>query len=138
MLADDHPGLRGALRALIDLENDLEVVGEVESGEEAVSGAVRLRPDVLVMDVSLPGIDGIEAIRRVRRAGVDVQIVVLTAESASEHLQAAVEAGARAYVAKAVADREIVSAIRAVARGESYLPPLAERSGGAGQPGAAF
>ncbi len=121
LLADDHTGLREALRALISLENDVEVVGEADSGEQAIAGVMALRPDVLLVDVTMPGIDGIETIRRIREMRSDVKVVVLTAESEAEHLQPAMEAGAGGYVAKSVADREVVPAIRAVARGMTYL-----------------
>lgn len=127
LLADDHAALREALRALIGLERDLLVVGEAGSGEEAISEVAALRPDVLVIDINMPGIGGIEAIHQITGVAPRVAVVVLTAEPEAEHLRPALEAGARGYVAKTVADMEIVPAIRTVARGGWYLPARVER-----------
>jgi DNA-binding NarL/FixJ family response regulator len=125
LLADDHPIFRAGLRALLELEPDLTVVGEAASGDEAVEKALALRPDLVIMDLSMPGTHGLEATRRISALEIGVSILVLTVHAEEEYLIPVVDAGASGYLTKASADRDLVDAIRIVARGEVYLPARA-------------
>lgn len=125
LLADDHAIFRAGLRALLELENELEVVGEAASGDEAVEKALALRPDLVIMDLSMPGTHGLEATRRIAALDIGVSVLVLTVHAEEEYLVPVVDAGASGYLTKASADRDLVDAIRVVARGEVYLPARA-------------
>ena len=125
LLADDHAMFRSGLRALLELEDGVEVVGEAGSGEEAVEKALKLRPDMVLMDVSMPGMNGLEATRRIAALEIGVAVLVLTVHAEEEYLVPVVEAGGSGYLTKASADRDLVEAIRTVARGEVYLPARA-------------
>ncbi|HSJ55162.1 MAG TPA: response regulator transcription factor [Anaerolineae bacterium] len=121
LLADDHPVLRAGLRALIEAEPDLEVVGEAEDGDEAVRLAELLAPDVAVLDISMPGLSGIEATRRMIANQPGLRVLVLTVSEEASLLQAAVDAGARGYIVKRVAEVELMQAVRAIIRGDFYV-----------------
>ncbi len=125
LLADDHALFRAGLRALLELEEGVEVVGEAASGEEAVESALSLRPDVVVMDLSMPGGGGLQATRRIAALELPVRVLVLTVHAEEEYLVPVVDAGASGYLTKASADRDLMEAIRVVARGEVYLPARA-------------
>lgn len=125
LLADDHAIFRAGLRALLETEEEIEVVGEAGSGEEAVVQALALRPDVVLMDLSMPDTNGLEATRRISALGIGVNVLVLTAHAEEEYLVPVVEAGGSGYLTKAQADRDLLEAIRTVARGEVYLPAQA-------------
>jgi len=125
LLADDHAMFRSGLRALLELEDGVEVVGEAGSGEEAVEKALKLRPDMVLMDVSMPGMNGLEATRRIAALEIGVAVLVLTVHAEEEYLVPVVEAGGSGYLTKASADRDLVDAIRTVARGEVFLPEKA-------------
>jgi len=125
VLADDHTIFRVGLRALLELEDDLEVVGDASTGEEAVEKALALRPDVVIMDLSMPGTSGLEATRRISALDIGVHVLVLTVHAEEEYLVPVVDAGASGYLTKASADRDLVEAIRVVARGQVYLPARA-------------
>jgi DNA-binding NarL/FixJ family response regulator len=125
VLADDHTIFRAGLRALLELERDMEVVGEAATGDEAVDQARKLKPDVVIMDLSMPGTNGLEATRRIAALELGVRVLVLTVHAEEEYLVPVVDAGASGYVTKASADRDLVDAIRTVARGEVYLPARA-------------
>lgn len=125
VLADDHTIFRAGLKALLELEDDIEVVGEAADGGEAVDEARRLRPDVVIMDLSMPETNGLEATRRIAALDIDVKILVLTVHGEEEYLVPVVDAGASGYLTKASADRDLVDAVRTVARGEVYLPARA-------------
>lgn len=125
VLADDHTIFRAGLRALLELERDIEVVGEAADGDEAVDQARKLKPDVVIMDLSMPGTNGLEATRRIAALELGVRVLVLTVHAEEEYLVPVVDAGASGYVTKASADRDLVEAIRTVARGEVYLPARA-------------
>jgi DNA-binding NarL/FixJ family response regulator len=127
LLADDHTLLRSALRMLLDAEPDLEVVGEASSGEAAVELAAELRPDVVLMDLSMPGIGGLEAIRRIAALDAGPRTLAVTVHAESEYLMPVLEAGGSGYVTKHSADRELTDAIRVVARGDVFLYPSAAR-----------
>lgn len=127
LLVDDHAVLREGLRSILVLEPDMEVVGEAADGEQAVRLAQELQPDVVLMDIRLPGMDGIEATRRVRLASPNSAIVILTMHDADEFLFAAVREGAAGYLLKSLPSAEVVRAVRAAARGESLLHPAMAR-----------
>lgn len=125
LLADDHPVVRTGLRGMLAAEPGLEVVGEVGSGAEAVALARRLRPDVILMDLRMPGGDGVEAISAITAApaGDVPRIVVLTTYDTDADILRAVEAGAAGYLLKDTPTAELVLAVRAAARGETVLAP---------------
>lgn len=127
VLVDDHAVLRAGLRALLDTEPDLKVVGEAGNGEDALTIVRDLRPGVVVMDLAMPGIGGLEAIRRLSASGSDSRVLVLTAHAEEEFLFPVLEAGASGYVTKVSADRDLLGAIRAVARGEVFMYPNAQK-----------
>lgn len=121
LLVDDHSVMRAGVAALLDLEPDLEVVGQADSGEEAPERVRALRPDVVVMDLSLPGRGGLDATRRVRELGLGARVLVLTMHPEEEYLLPALEAGASGYLTKRCAHRELTEAIRTVAAGGAAL-----------------
>ena len=123
VLADDHPVVRRGLRALIDTLDGLEVVGEAADGEEAVREVQLLQPDVVLMDVRMPGLDGVEATRRVRAACPATSVLVLTMYDEDTTVLAAMRAGASGYLLKGAEQDEIVAAIRAVVAGQTIFGP---------------
>ena len=123
LIADDHGVVRQGLRAFLEAQSDIEVVGEAGDGSEAVRLADDLRPDVLVMDVVMPRLDGIEAIRRIRASGVPAKVIVLTSFADDQKVFAAVRAGASGYLLKDVRPDELGEAIRTVMRDEALLNP---------------
>jgi len=127
LVADDHAMLRTAVRALLETEAELEVAGEAASGEEAVEKALALRPDVVVMDLSMHGCGGLAATRTIS-ASTGSRVLVLTMHAEEDGLLAALHAGASGYLAKSVAPDELLRAIRQVARGEVALSPSGARA----------
>lgn len=123
LLVDDHAVLRAGLTALLDAEPDLRVVGEASTGEEAVDEAKALRPDVVVMDLAMPGIGGLEATRRIAALEQGPKILALTVHAEGEYLLPVLEAGGSGYVLKTSADVDLIEAIRTVARDEVFLYP---------------
>jgi DNA-binding NarL/FixJ family response regulator len=121
VLADDHTIVREGLAGLLCRNPDIEIVGTASTGAEAVLAARKLAPDVLVTDISMPDLNGIEAARAIRERDCHVAIVVLSMHSSSEHVARAFAAGANGYVLKDAASDEIVAAVRAVASGRRYL-----------------
>ncbi|MEO3785492.1 response regulator transcription factor [Actinocorallia sp. B10E7] len=128
LLVDDHPLLRHGLRALLEQVGGAEVVGEASDGEEAVALALSLNPDVVVMDLVMPGVTGIEATRRLIDRRPDLGVLVLTMSEDDASVFAALRAGARGYVLKGADGEDFLAAVRAVARGEAvYGPAVARR-----------
>jgi DNA-binding NarL/FixJ family response regulator len=125
LLVDDHAVLRAGLKALLDAEVDMRVVGEAGTGEEALDRVSLLKPDVVVMDLSMPGMGGLEATRKLTSAGT--RVLVLTMHTEDEYLLAVLEAGGSGYVQKTSADRDLTEAIRVVARDEVFLYPNAAK-----------
>lgn len=123
LLVDDHPVLRGGLRVLLELESDLEVVGEAGTGEEGVARVPQTLPDVVVMDLEMPGMGGLEATRQIRALEGDARVLVLTSAEERDSLLAVLEAGGSGYVRKTHAEKELIEAMRVVARGEVFLYP---------------
>jgi DNA-binding NarL/FixJ family response regulator len=128
LIADDHPLFRGGLRSLLESVADMEVVGEATTGEEAIQLARSCGPDVVVMDLNMPGLNGIEATRRILETGEGVHVLVMTMHEDDEAVFAALRAGAHGYQLKGALQAETLRAIRAVANGEAILgPTIAER-----------
>lgn len=123
VVADDHPLFRDGLRTLAALEDGLELVGEAETGAVAVELALDLEPDVVVMDLHMPGLNGIEATRRIVESQPDVGVLVLTMFEDEDSVFAAMRAGARGYLLKGAGHDEVVRAVEAVARGEAIFGP---------------
>lgn len=123
MLADDHEMIREGLRLLVNSQADMETVGEAENGRKAVALAQELRPDVIVMDVSMPELNGLEATKRLRTLCPDSKILSLTRHTERAYLHQLLEAGASGYLLKQSASQELLRAIRAVAAGQKYLDP---------------
>jgi DNA-binding NarL/FixJ family response regulator len=127
MLAEDHVVVREGTRELIQHEDDMEVVGEAGDGEEAVALASRTRPDVIIMDVNMPKVNGIEATRQIKSTMPTTAILVLTAYDNDQYVSALLEAGAAGYLLKNIKGRELIEAVRAVHAGESVLHPKIAR-----------
>ncbi|MCA9739736.1 MAG: response regulator transcription factor [Gemmatimonadota bacterium] len=125
LLADDHAMFRAGLKALLEAESGIQVVGEAADGDAAIDAVRSLRPDVVIMDLAMPGTSGLDATRRIAALGYGTRILVLTAHAEEEYLVPVIEAGASGYLTKTSADRTLVDALRVVARGEVYLPPRA-------------
>jgi DNA-binding NarL/FixJ family response regulator len=123
LLADDHDILRDGLKALLSMAGDIAVVGEARTGREAVEQAETLTPSVVLMDISMPELDGVEACRRIRAQVPTTQVLFLTMHEAEEYFFRALRAGAAGYVIKRTAAADLLAAVRAVARGESFLSP---------------
>ena len=138
VLVDDHQIVRAGLKAVLSSARDIVVVGEGASGREALTLAERLDPHVLVMDLSMPEMDGLSATRELQRLAADRarpadepetrRVLVLTMHTEDEHLVALLEAGAAGYLLKTVAERELVDAVRTVAAGDVYVQPTAARA----------
>jgi DNA-binding NarL/FixJ family response regulator len=123
LIADDHGIVREGLRAVLGAEPDIEVVGEAATGKEVVERAAKLRPDVILMDIQMPGINGIEATRRILEANPHVGVVVLTMFEDDDSVFSAMRAGARGYVLKGADPSEILKVLRAVGDGEAHFGP---------------
>jgi two-component system, NarL family, response regulator LiaR len=125
LIADDHAVVRRGLRTFLELQEELEVVAEASDGEEAIAAAARHTPDVALVDLVMPRVDGIEAIRGIRERSPATRVIVLTSFLDDDKLFPAVQAGAAGYLLKDVQPQELVSAIRTVHRGEAPLHPAA-------------
>ena len=121
LLADDHAVVRDGLRALLEGARDLEVVGVAGNGRDAVAEAQRLRPDIVIMDIAMPELDGVEATRRIVDKCPETRVLILSMYLSAEHIHRALQAGAQGYVLKESAGEEVIEAIRAVRAGKRYL-----------------
>ena len=128
LIADDHGVVRGGLRLLLDRQPDMEVVAEAADGAEAVASAVRVRPDVCVLDVSMPKLTGLQAAREIKSLVPGTTVLVLSMHDDEQYLFEALKSGAGGYVLKKEADTSLVEAVRAVHRGEPFLTNDAQRS----------
>ena len=127
VLADDHAVVRAGLRAVLGAAADITVVGEAKNGLEAVEMAERLAPHVVVMDLTMPEMDGHQATREIVARQLATRVLVLTMHTEVDYLVPTLEAGAAGYLVKSAADRELVDAVRAVANGDMYMSPAAGR-----------
>ena len=128
LIADDHGVLRAGLRALLNAEPDLEVVAEAADGEQALHLASELRPDIVLMDLNMPKVGGIQATRLLRDLLPEVGVLVLTVHEDSSLLREAIQGGASGYIIKRALESELINAIHAISRGELYIHPALTRS----------
>jgi DNA-binding NarL/FixJ family response regulator len=126
-VVDDQPLLRMGLRMILEVEPDMEVVGEAEDGAGAIALASRLMPDVLLMDIRMPGIDGIVATEKIRASGLATKVLILTTFDLDSHVYAGLRAGASGFLLKDTEPPQLLAAVRTVAAGESVLAPSATR-----------
>jgi DNA-binding NarL/FixJ family response regulator len=124
LIADDHPVVRDGLFAMLSTQSDFLVVGEAASGRETVARTLALRPGVLLLDLEMPDMDGVEALEEIRRGFPEIQAIVLTAFDTDERILSALKSGARGYLLKGAPRQEIFQAIRAVSQGGSLLQPV--------------
>jgi two-component system, NarL family, response regulator NreC len=127
MLADDHAVMRTGLRLVLERQSDFQVVGEASDGREAVAMAQKLAPDVLVMDIGMPNLNGIEAARQLAAAAPQMAVVILSMHSDESYVLRALKAGAKAYLLKESAESDLIAAIRAVYSGKAFFSPAVSR-----------
>lgn len=123
LVADDHPVVQQGLCTMLELEEDIEVVGRAKDGAEAVAQASECRPDVILLDVQMPNVDGIEALRQIRATQPEARVIVLTTYRNEDYVFPSLQAGASGYMLKDATREELAGAIRSVAAGESLLDP---------------
>lgn len=128
LLAEDHTLVRKGLRSLLEAEDGLLVIDEAIDGREAVEKVGQLQPDIVLMDIAMPGLNGLEATRQLQRRYPKVQVIILTMYADEEYIPQLLEAGARGYVVKQAAPEELIAAVRAVYQGEIYLTPSVSRT----------
>ncbi len=126
LLADDHTILRAGLRMMLNAQSDMEIVGEAQDGRHAVYEAQRLQPDVVLMDITMPDINGIEATRQIKKLLPEVKVLILTMHEHDEYIFQALRAGASGYILKEAADTELISALHVIQNGQFYLSPAAQ------------
>jgi len=127
LLVEDHTIVRKGLRSLLDKETGIKVVEEAEDGREAILKAEELHPDVVVMDIAMPGLNGLEATRQIKKRFPDIKIIILTMHANEEYILQSLKAGASGYLIKKAAPVELISAINAVHKGNSFLSPSISR-----------
>ena len=124
LVADDHPVVRHGLRTLLGSRPEWEIVDEAEDGIQAVERAERLKPDVVVLDVSMPKMDGLEACRRIRKRLPKSEVLIVTQHDSAQMMREALSAGARGYVVKSDAARDLLAAVEAVSQHRFFFPPV--------------
>ena len=127
LLADDHQLMRSGLRLVIEQQPDLTIVGEAADGREAVAIAKSVRPDVAVMDISMPNLNGIEAAHQIIQSQPDIAVIVLSMHTDESYVLRALKAGAKGYLLKDSAEADLIAAVRAVARGKSFFSPAVSK-----------
>jgi DNA-binding NarL/FixJ family response regulator len=125
LVVDDHAIMRDGIRALLSLHDDIEIVGEASTGQEAIQKVQELNPEVIIMDIAMPGMDGLEATRRILKTNPRARILILTQHDDKEYVLSSIKAGSAGYLPKRALGSEMVTAIRAVHRGDSFLYPSA-------------
>jgi DNA-binding NarL/FixJ family response regulator len=128
LIADDHGIVRSGLKLLLDRQSDLEVVAEAEDGVDALEKALSVRPDLAILDVSMPRMTGLQATHEIRKQAPEVQVLILSMHEDERYLFEALRAGAAGYVLKRAADKDLLEAVRAAARGEPFLTASAQQS----------
>ena len=123
VIADDHALLREAMRSVLDRQHDIEVIGEASDGEEAVRLVSQLRPDMVIMDIVMPNMNGIEATKEIKKISPSTAVIILTAYDDPNYVVGLLQAGASGYLLKSARGRDVVSAVRTVKAGESVLHP---------------
>ncbi len=126
LLADDHTILRAGLRMMLNAQPDFEVVGEAQDGRQAIQEAQRLQPDVILMDITMPDMNGIEATRQIKKLLPETKVLILTMHEHDEYVFQALRAGASGYMLKEAADTDLISALRVIQNGQFYLSPTAQ------------
>jgi len=128
LIADDHPLVRQGLRAIFDLSEGIEIVGEAEDGEKAIEKAKQLKPDILLLDLRMPKINGVKVCQTLKEEGLGIKIIILTTYDSDEEVFGALEAGASGYILKDISSEDIIQTVRMVAHGQSLLHPgIAQR-----------
>jgi len=125
LVVDDHAMMRDGIRALVSLYDDIEILGEASEGKEAIEKVQELAPDVVLMDIAMPGMDGLEATRRIRKKNPAVKVIIITQHDNREYILSCIKAGAAGFVPKRALGSELLAAIRAVSKGDSFLYPSA-------------
>jgi DNA-binding NarL/FixJ family response regulator len=128
LIADDHGIVRSGLKLLLDRQSDMEVVAEAEDGVEALEKVLAEKPDVVILDVAMPRMTGLQATHEIKKQAPDTQVLILSMHDDERYLFEALRAGAAGYVLKRAADQDLVDAIRAAARGEPFLTPTAQQT----------
>ncbi len=128
LLVDDHAIMRDGIKALLSIYDDIEVVGEASEGREALEMARELNPDVVVMDISMPGMDGLEVTHRLTKRNPKMKVIILTQHDNKEYILSTIKVGAAGYIPKKALGSDLVSAIRAVCSGDSFLYPSAAKT----------
>jgi two-component system response regulator NreC len=126
LLADDHTILRAGLKMMLNAQPDMEVIGEAQDGRQALHEAQRLQPDVILMDITMPDMNGIEATKQIKRAQPEIKVLILTMHEHDEYIFQALRAGASGYMLKEAADTELITALHVVQSGQFYLSPAAQ------------
>jgi two-component system, NarL family, response regulator NreC len=126
LLADDHTILRAGLKLMLNAQPDMEVIGEAQDGRQAIREARRLQPDIVLMDITMPDINGIEATREIKKVAPDVKVLILTMHEHDEYIFQALRAGASGYMLKEAADTELITALHVIRSGQFYLSPMAQ------------
>jgi two-component system response regulator NreC len=126
LLADDHTILRAGLKMMLNAQPDMEVVGEAHDGRQAIQEAHRLQPDVILMDITMPDINGIEATRQIKKLLPSIKVLILTMHEHDEYVFQALRAGASGYILKEAADTELISALHIIQSGQFFLSPTAQ------------
>jgi two-component system response regulator NreC len=126
LLADDHTILRAGLKMMLNAQPDMEVVGEAQDGRQALQEAQRLQPDIILMDITMPDMNGIEATKQLKKVLPEVKVLILTMHEHEEYVFQALRAGASGYMLKEAADTDLISALRVIQSGQFYLSPAAQ------------
>jgi two-component system response regulator NreC len=126
LLADDHTILRAGLKMMLNAQPDMEVIGEAQDGRQAIHEAQKLQPDIILMDITMPDMNGIEATKQIKKTQPEIKVLILTMHEHDEYIFQALRAGASGYILKEAADTELITALHVVQCGQFYLSPAAQ------------